>query len=97
MNQAVRKSISVLGDAKDVATWHAFPYNSVMNRPCPICKKAVEWETNPFRPFCSERCRLTDLGNWALGKYSIKTENEAEEKTEEPASPNPADAEIHNG
>jgi hypothetical protein len=68
---------------------------------CPICKKTVEWENNPFRPFCSDRCRLTDLGNWATGKYRFeadeKTEEEPKEPSEEPASPNPADAEIHNG
>jgi len=28
-------------------------------------------EGNPFRPFCSERCRLHDLGNWALERYRI--------------------------
>ena len=33
---------------------------------CPICKKPVEWsEKNPWRPFCSERCKLIDLGEWA--------------------------------
>ncbi len=53
----------------------------------------MEWETNPFRPFCSERCRLIDLGNWSMGKYQINTED----KPEEPVSPNPDDAEIHNG
>jgi len=33
---------------------------------CPTCGKAVEWSTeNPWRPFCSERCKLIDLGEWA--------------------------------
>src|SRR5215469_6732686 len=32
---------------------------------CPHCKKAVEW-SGPFRPFCSERCRLLDLGTWRV-------------------------------
>lgn len=64
---------------------------------CPICKKSIEWETNPFRPFCSERCRLTDLGNWSMGKYRIEADDKTEEETEEPDSPNPPDAEIHNG
>jgi hypothetical protein len=33
---------------------------------CPTCGKAVEWsEKNPWRPFCSERCKLIDLGEWA--------------------------------
>lgn len=40
---------------------------------CPICKK-VEVELGaPDFPFCSERCRLIDLGNWATGKYVIST------------------------
>ena len=33
---------------------------------CPTCGKAVEWpEQSPFRPFCSKRCQLIDLGEWA--------------------------------
>ena len=39
---------------------------------CPICKKPVE-STDPEAPFCSERCRLIDLGNWASEKYVIST------------------------
>lgn len=38
---------------------------------CPICKKDVNWDENPFRPFCSERCKTTDLGEWASGKRAI--------------------------
>jgi uncharacterized protein len=37
---------------------------------CPICKKEVALGS-PELPFCSERCRLIDLGNWASGKYAI--------------------------
>jgi endogenous inhibitor of DNA gyrase (YacG/DUF329 family) len=37
---------------------------------CPICKKDVQ-PTDPESPFCSERCRLIDLGNWASEKYRI--------------------------
>jgi len=39
---------------------------------CPICRKEVAKE-NPEFPFCSERCRLVDLGNWASGKYVISS------------------------
>ncbi len=39
---------------------------------CPICKKEVALG-DPDMPFCSERCRLIDLGNWASGKYVIST------------------------
>jgi len=41
---------------------------------CPRCKKKTEWLNNPFRPFCSERCRLDDLGKWASGEYSMPDE-----------------------
>ncbi|WP_240560632.1 DNA gyrase inhibitor YacG, partial [Pectobacterium actinidiae] len=33
---------------------------------CPTCKQAVIWdETSIYRPFCSKRCQLIDLGEWA--------------------------------
>jgi len=38
---------------------------------CPQCGKPARWEGNPDRPFCSERCRLMDLGRWADGSYAI--------------------------
>ncbi|MDN3520718.1 DNA gyrase inhibitor YacG [Halomonas ramblicola] len=42
---------------------------------CPQCRKKVEWrEDNPCRPFCSERCRLLDLGAWADGSHAIAGE-----------------------
>jgi uncharacterized protein len=42
---------------------------------CPRCGKEVEYSTsNLFRPFCSERCQLIDLGQWAEGKYAIPTD-----------------------
>ena len=40
--------------------------------PCPICKKSVPL-SGPEMPFCSERCRLIDLGNWSAEKYVIST------------------------
>ncbi len=40
---------------------------------CPICKKKEVELGDPDFPFCSERCRLIDLGNWASGKYVIST------------------------
>jgi endogenous inhibitor of DNA gyrase (YacG/DUF329 family) len=42
---------------------------------CPTCQKAIEWsEDSPFRPFCSERCKLIDLGEWASGGHAIPGE-----------------------
>jgi len=39
---------------------------------CPICRKDVA-RSDPEFPFCSDRCRLIDLGNWASGKYVISS------------------------
>jgi hypothetical protein len=42
---------------------------------CPQCRRpAVYDESNPYRPFCSERCKLIDLGTWASGGYVIPGE-----------------------
>lgn len=44
---------------------------------CPHCGHLAFYNLdNPFRPFCSERCRLIDLGQWADGKYSIPAEEQ---------------------
>jgi len=47
---------------------------------CPICGKDVPFD-DPNMPFCSDRCRLLDLGNWASEKYVISSprQNELEE------------------
>lgn len=45
---------------------------------CPICKKEVK-PADPEAPFCSERCRIIDLGNWASEKYVISTPARPEE------------------
>ncbi|WP_166264376.1 DNA gyrase inhibitor YacG [Marinobacter caseinilyticus] len=43
---------------------------------CPTCKTPVEWlESNPYRPFCSERCKLIDLGAWANEDYRVPAED----------------------
>ena len=39
---------------------------------CPTCKKPVEPTTEDF-PFCSDRCRLLDLGKWASGDYKVSS------------------------
>jgi len=48
---------------------------------CPICKKSVEWEGNPFRPFCSARCKLLDLDNWLQGRYRVPAPLDPGEET----------------
>ena len=56
---------------------------------CPICKQPTDSETSPEFPFCSDRCRERDLGNWAMEKYKVAVpmmdESEPDEiKTNEP-------------
>ena len=55
---------------------------------CSYCRKSTKWEDNPYRPFCSERCKLIDLGNWASEAYRVKGEAAAEC---DDAPTNPAD------
>jgi len=50
---------------------------------CPTCKRSIEWSVdNKWRPFCSERCKLIDLGAWAseknviAGDSNINTDNQ---------------------
>jgi len=39
---------------------------------CPNCGARVAWiPANRYRPFCSERCRLVDLGAWATEQYRV--------------------------
>jgi endogenous inhibitor of DNA gyrase (YacG/DUF329 family) len=49
---------------------------------CPTCKKPVE-ATNDDFPFCSDRCRVIDLGKWASGEYRIASPIFDEELLEE--------------
>ena len=41
---------------------------------CPTCRREIDWAQSPFRPFCSERCRLIDLGAWLTEKHAIPGE-----------------------
>lgn len=45
---------------------------------CPQCNKPVTWKGNPDRPFCSERCRMIDLGNWADENYRIASDEQTQ-------------------
>ncbi|HXZ55047.1 MAG TPA: DNA gyrase inhibitor YacG [Burkholderiales bacterium] len=44
---------------------------------CPRCGTQVAWvAANRYRPFCSERCKLFDLGDWAMEKYRVPVEED---------------------
>lgn len=38
---------------------------------CPTCERPAQRQDNPFRPFCSERCKLIDLGRWVNEEYRV--------------------------
>lgn len=47
---------------------------------CPTCKKEQPWSSdNQFRPFCSERCKMIDLGAWAAEDYQIAADPNTED------------------
>jgi endogenous inhibitor of DNA gyrase (YacG/DUF329 family) len=53
-------------------------------RKCPTCGSAVEWKDNPWRPFCSERCKLIDFGKWASEEYRMPGQGITAESMPEP-------------
>ena len=50
---------------------------------CPRCGVSIRWGGNPFRPFCSERCKLIDLGTWVDEGYHIAGESAPDEDAHE--------------
>lgn len=65
---------------------------------CPRCGKTTEYSPeNIFRPFCSDRCKLIDLGEWASNKYTIPvedTQKPTDEDEAESTSSKPNDEET---
>ncbi|KAA9002591.1 DNA gyrase inhibitor YacG [Affinibrenneria salicis] len=50
---------------------------------CPTCHKPVVWgEQSPWRPFCSKRCQLIDLGEWADEEKRIPSKEEISDSEE---------------
>ncbi len=61
---------------------------------CPLCRQSTTWEGNPWRPFCSERCQVTDLGTWAMEQYRIPGPTLTMEQPILDSSSSQADADI---
>jgi endogenous inhibitor of DNA gyrase (YacG/DUF329 family) len=52
---------------------------------CPRCGAPVEWSSaSPWRPFCSQRCKVIDLGAWATERYRVPVEEEPEDPESAP-------------
>jgi endogenous inhibitor of DNA gyrase (YacG/DUF329 family) len=44
---------------------------------CPLCDKPLPADADPrWRPFCSQRCKMGDLGQWFAGRYSIPLDDD---------------------
>jgi len=54
---------------------------------CPTCARELDWESAPFRPFCSERCRLVDLGAWLSEQRAIPGDAPAASAGDDPDDP----------
>ncbi|MDE2368914.1 MAG: DNA gyrase inhibitor YacG [Burkholderiales bacterium] len=60
--------------------------------PCPNCRAPTLFgAANPWRPFCSQRCRGADLGAWASERFRVPAELPTEDDASIPAAPPPAD------
>jgi hypothetical protein len=60
--------------------------NAERRVPCPTCKRpAVYSERNPWRPFCSERCRSADLGAWASERFRVPAAAPTEDDSTPPS------------
>ena len=78
------------------------PRKKVGSLRCPTCRTIVLAGSENF-PFCSDRCRLIDLGKWASGGYVISTpitdpemlENLAEDQSQKKAPPDEDDSRKH--
>jgi uncharacterized protein len=63
-----------------------------MQHKCPICTTPTDSSRNPEFPFCSERCHLRDLGNWASEKYVVSEPVFDEDDEEMNEAPNADDS-----
>lgn len=52
---------------------------------CPTCRRTFELDDSPAPPFCSERCKMIDLGRWLGEQYSVPVVPDEDEPPEEGA------------
>jgi endogenous inhibitor of DNA gyrase (YacG/DUF329 family) len=75
-----------------------FPFSAIVvtlhPMTCPLCQQSTTWEGNPWRPFCSERCQVTDLGTWAMEQYRIPGQTLTMERPMLDSSSSQGDADI---
>lgn len=55
----------------------------VLTVTCPNCKKTFNYYASEFRPFCCEKCRLIDLGQWLNESYTVPAHKISQEEAEQ--------------
>ncbi|MFO0706722.1 MAG: DNA gyrase inhibitor YacG [Nitrospira sp.] len=61
---------------------------------CPVCHTATVWDGNRWRPFCSERCQLIDLGIWAAEEYRLAGRQLGIDTDDDPEHIKPGDTSL---
>lgn len=56
--------------------------NKIVEVTCPTCKKKFNYYSSEFRPFCTEKCRLIDLGQWLTESYTVPVQKLTIEEAE---------------
>lgn len=72
-----RLRVNDTNDTKDAPTFIMTDSNShatPKTYPCPRCGTQTAWQDNKYKPFCSSRCKLIDLGAWANEDYTLPAE-----------------------
>lgn len=63
---------------------------------CPTCRKETDYSAdNPFRPFCSDRCKVLDLGAWADEKYRVPVSEQESRTVNEKSGDNPGKDDLN--
>jgi endogenous inhibitor of DNA gyrase (YacG/DUF329 family) len=63
---------------------------SALRVKCPTCGREIDWSESASRPFCSERCRLIDLGAWLSEQRAVPGETVSEESGPDDETSGPA-------
>jgi uncharacterized protein len=66
---------------------------SVQKIKCPTCRKRGDWFAGRYGPFCSERCRLVDLGKWFGEEHAISEPLRSEHLARDDEVPRGGDSE----
>lgn len=64
---------------------------------CPTCQQPTTFQHNPFRPFCSERCKLLDFGAWVNEEYAVPSDEPAPSLEEADKNAEPSEADLPPG